>query len=91
MDLSDFVKQYLQIGGGFDRRVHLSQFGLSKSETEKVVSALDEDYQISRYLRLSKERDEALATFPSEARVYLINGYEVSHLSFHPDIQKLVA
>ncbi len=90
MDLATAVKKYLQIAGGFDRPVHLSQLGLSKADTEKIVSTLDEDYQISRYMLLSRERDEALASFPSDSRIYLINGYECSHLSFHPDVQKLL-
>ncbi len=90
MDLAAIVKKYLDASGGFDRPVHLSEFGLSKAETEKIISALDEDYQISRYMLLSRERDEALSSYPSDARVYLINGFEVSHLSFHPDIQKML-
>lgn len=90
MDLPTLVKKYLEIAGRFERPVHLSVFALAKADTEKIVAALDEDYQISRYVQLSRERDELLADFPREARVYLINGYEVSHLSFHPDIQKLL-
>lgn len=90
MDLPTLVKKYLEIAGAFERPVHLSEFGLSEAETEKMISALDEDYQISRYLLLTRERDEALASFPSDTRVYLINGYEVSHLSFQPGVQKLL-
>lgn len=90
MNLAEAVKKYLEIAGGFDRPVHLSAFGLSRSETEKTFSAWDEDYQISRYLLLSRERDEALEAFPSQARVFMINGYECTHLSFHSDIQNLL-
>ncbi len=90
MDLPILVKKYLEIAGAFERPVHLSEFGLSKAETEKMISALDEDYQISRYLLLTRERDQALASLPGDTRVYLINGYEVSHLSFQPGIEKLL-
>jgi len=90
MDLATLVKKYLELAGGFGRPVHLSEFGLSKVETEKIISAFDEDYQISRYLLLSRERGEALASFPADARIYLINGYEVTHISLQPDIQKLL-
>lgn len=90
MDLATAVKKYQAIAGGFDRPIHLSEFGLSKVETEKIIAAWDEDYQISRFMLLSRERDEALASFPPDARVYLINGYECSHVSFHSDIQKLL-
>ena len=90
MDLASLVGKYLEIAGGFGRPVHLSQFGLGKAETEKAIAALDEDYQISRYLLLSRERDEELTLFPPDARVFLISGFESTHLSFHPDIQKLL-
>ncbi len=90
MDLATAVKKYMEMAGGFERPVHLSLLGLPKDETEKIISAWDEDYQISRYMLLSRERDEALVSYPSEARVYLINGYECSHVSFHSDIQKVL-
>ena len=90
MDLASAVRKYLEVAGGFDRPVHLSAFGLSKEETETAVSVWDEDYQISRYMLVSRERDEALESFPAESRVYLINGFECTHLSFHSDIQKLL-
>ena len=90
MDLASLVKKYRELAGGFGRSVHLSKFGLSKAETERLISAFDEDYQISRYLALSRERDEALATYPAEARLYKINDFEVSHLSFDAGIEKLL-
>jgi hypothetical protein len=90
MDLASLVKKYLEIAGGFGRSVHLSEFGLSKAETEQLISALDEDYQISRYMVLSRERDEALATYPAEARIYKINDFEVSHVSFDAGVEKLL-
>ena len=68
----------------------MSNFGLAKVEMEKIISGLDEDYQISRYMLLSRERDEALEAFPIEARIYLINGFECSHVTFHSGIQKLL-
>jgi hypothetical protein len=89
MDLAWTVKKYLEVSGGFGRAVHLSMFGLSKAETEMAFSALDEDYQISRYMLLSRESNEALSSYPTDSRVYLINQFEVTHVSFQPDIQKL--
>jgi hypothetical protein len=90
MNLAAGVKRYLDVAGGFDRPLHLSQLGLDKAETERIVSAWDEDYQISRYMLLSREREEELAAFPPDQRVYLINGFECTHLIFHPDIQTLL-
>ncbi len=90
MNLAAGVKRYLEVAGEFGRPVHLSQFRLPKAEIEKLVSAWDEDYQISRYLMLSREDDGELTSFPPEARVFLINGFECTHLAFNPGIQKLV-
>ena len=90
MDLAAAVQRYLEVAGGFGQPLHLSQLGLPKAETEKLISAWDEDYQISRYFLLSRERDADLESFPADQRVYLINGYECTHLSFHADVQKLL-
>ena len=90
MNLAALVAKYVEAAGGFGRPVHLSFLGLPKAETEKIISAFDEDYQVSRYLLLSRERDELLSPFPPDARVYLINGLECSHLSFQPDVRKLL-
>jgi len=90
MDLAAAVRKYLEVTGGFDRSMHLFEFGLSRAETEEAFSAWDEDYQISRYMVLSRERDEELASFPPDARVFLINGFECTHLSFHASIETLL-
>jgi hypothetical protein len=90
MDLASLVKKYLEIAGGFGRPVHLSEFGLPRAEMERLLSAFDEDYQISRYMLLSRERDEALSSYPAEARVYRINDFEVSHVSFEAGVEKLL-
>lgn len=90
MNLGSAISKYLEIAGGFDRWAHLSQFGLPREETETIFSAWDEDYQISRYILLSRERDEALAAYPADRRVFLINGFECSHVSFHTAVQKLL-
>jgi hypothetical protein len=90
MDLAEFVKKYTELSGGFGLSVHLSEFGLCKAEMEKVISTFDDDYQISRYMVLSREPDEELVSYPSDARVYSINGFEVSHVSLAPGIQKLL-
>ncbi len=90
MDLAAAVAKYLALTGGFDRFLHLSQFGLPRAEIEQIISVWDEDYQISRYMRLSRERDEDLAAFSPDRRIFLVNGFECTHLAFHPDIQKLL-
>ncbi len=90
MNLAAGVKRYLEVAGGFDRPMHLSQFGLPKVEIEKFISGWDEDYQISRYMRLSREGGEGPTTSPPDQRFFLINGFECAHLTFYPDIQRLL-
>lgn len=90
MDLRTAVQLYLDATGGYDRPLHLSLFGLSKDEVEQLVSAWDEDYQISRYMLLSRERNETLGEYPADSRTFLINGFEVSHVSFREGIQQLL-
>jgi hypothetical protein len=86
MELATLVHRYLEIAGEFGRSVFLWQLGPGKDELERILSALDEDYQISRYMHLSRSCDPVAAG----PELYRINGFEYSHVSFHPEIQHLV-
>ena len=86
MDLATVVHRYLEIASEFGRPAPLSQFGLGKEELEGTISVLDEDYQISRYMHLSHPSDPVAAGH----EMYRINGFEYSHVSFHPGIRQLV-
>jgi len=90
MDLATLVTKYLEVAGEFERPIHVSRLGLSKAEAEHFLSALDEDYQISRYMVLSRQPDDVLAEFPPHSRIYLVNGFECSHLSLRAEIQKIL-
>jgi hypothetical protein len=87
MTLAEGVKKYLELAGEFGRPVALARLGLPKTETEKLVSTWDEDYQINRYMLLTVEAAEEPAR---ASQVYLINGFECSHITFQSDIQKLL-
>ncbi len=91
MDLAAAVKKYLELAGGFDRPLHLSQMGLTKPEVERIFSAWDEDYQISRFMVLSRAGDDELTSFPEDMRAFQINNYEYTHVSFRPGVQQLFA
>jgi len=91
VNLTDAVRTYLGLTGGFDRPLHLSQFGLGKNETERIFSAWDEDYQISRYMVLSREGEDMLGEYPDDVRVFHINGQESTHVRFRPGIQQFLA
>jgi len=89
MDLATVVKTYLELTGGFDLPLHLSRLGLPKPEVERIFSAWDEDYQISRFVLLS--RQENVGQHSEDLHVYSINGCEYTHLTFRPGIQQLFA
>jgi hypothetical protein len=90
MNLAELVTKYVEAAGGFGRPVHLSFLGLPRAATEKIVSAFDEDYQVSRYLLLTRESDDVLRSLPEHEQTYMINGLECSHLTLQPDVQKLL-
>ena len=47
MTLQQLVAKYQSIAGNFGVAVPLSAFGLSKAETEQLLTDYDEDYHIS--------------------------------------------
>lgn len=85
MNLRETVDKYLDIAGDFDRPVPLADFGLSREETERHFSTLDEDYHISRYLHLSKQQ---IGT-PS-ATAFHINGFPHTHVSIDAEIAEIL-
>jgi hypothetical protein len=85
MNLRETVDKYLDIADDFDRAVPLADFGLSREETERHFSTLDEDYHISRYLHLSNQQ----ATVPAAA-VYQINGFLHTHVSIDAEIAEVL-
>ena len=80
MTLRDLVEKYLAIAGGFAFLAPLADFGLERAEAERVFSALDEDYHISRYLHFSQVSGPA----------YNINGFEQTHISIDEEIQTVL-
>jgi len=78
--LRTVVERYTSLAGRAGAAVALTEFGLSREETEKLFSALDEDYHISRHLRFSK----------MEGRVYRISGEEVTHVAMDEAIANLL-
>jgi len=79
-ELRQIVDRYLALAGRFGPAVPLASFGLSGEETSRLFSALDEDYQISRYLKLSRQ---AGAEFS-------INGFPQTHVALDEAIRNLL-
>ncbi|HUO34696.1 MAG TPA: hypothetical protein VMU43_06875 [Candidatus Acidoferrum sp.] len=80
MRLREVVEKYLALGGGYGRSVALASFDLPPSDAERIFSAIDDDYQISRFLHFTNSSGEA----------YAINGYPQTHLTIDAGIQPLL-
>jgi hypothetical protein len=80
MTLRELVQKYLAIAGGFAFLASLADFGLDRGEVERVFSAYDEDYHISRFLHFSQVSGPA----------FLINGFEQTHISIDEEIQSIL-
>ncbi len=90
MQLKELVARYHELADGYDRAIHLSELGLPKEELERELSALEEDYQISRFLRLTRAPDDENRPRAGGAALYTINGYDYSHLAILPEIESLL-
>jgi hypothetical protein len=79
-ELRKIVTKYLALAGAMGRAVPLSAFGLPPEEATRLFSALDEDYQISRYLKLTRQSGVE----------YSINGFPQTHVAFDPAVETLL-
>jgi hypothetical protein len=79
-DLRAIVQRYKDLTAGFGQPVALKAFGLDTDETQKVFSAFDEDYQISRFFHFSCE----------EGQSYTISGELVTHVAIDAAINSLL-
>jgi hypothetical protein len=80
MTLRDIVEKYLAIAGGYAFLAPLADFGLERSEVERIFGAFDEDYHISRFLHFSEVSGPA----------YSINGFKQTHISIDEEIQSIL-
>jgi hypothetical protein len=85
MQLRELVAKYLELAGEFGKPVALAEFGLSREETERLFSALDEDYHISRFLAFSHPPPAV-----SQGQAYQINGFLQTHLSVLSGIREVL-
>jgi hypothetical protein len=78
--LRELVEKYLAAAGGYGKAVPISALGLGREEAERLFSALDEDYHISRYLHLQYAAGAS----------YTINGFPQTHVSLDLEIQTIL-
>lgn len=80
MTLREIVEKYLAIAGGFAFLAPLADFGMERGELERIFSAFDEDYHISRFMHFSQVSGPA----------YNIDGFEQTHISIDEEIQSIL-
>jgi len=80
LTLRELVDRYRSLTGGFGQPVPLSAFTLDQVETERLFSAYDEDYHISRFFHFIQERGTK----------YSVNGIPVTHVSLDAEIESLL-
>lgn len=80
MSLSELVRLYRLQAGDFGQPVALAAFQLSPTETERLFSAYDEDYHISRFFHFSE----------ASGQKFSINGFSATHVSLDAEIQSIL-
>lgn len=79
MQLSELVEKYLALGG-FGAAVPLANFNLGQKETERLFSAFDEDYHISRFFHFANVDGPA----------FTISGEPETHVSIDATIRDIL-
>ncbi len=80
MELRQLVDKYLAAAGGFGAAVPLTALGMPRAEAEKLLSALDDDYHISRFFHFTQGDGESFS----------INGFPQTHLAIDAAIQSIL-
>ena len=80
MDLRELVQKYIAAAGGYGKQIPLSALGTSREEMQQALSALDEDYHISRFFHFANAAGES----------FQINGFAQTHVSIDPEIQSIL-
>jgi hypothetical protein len=80
MNLREVVEKYLAAAGRYGNSATLASLGLSRQEVERVFSAFDEDYHISRFFHFRNDSGVSFA----------INGFPQTHVSIDAEIQTIL-
>lgn len=82
MTLQQLVAKYQSLAGGFGIAVPLTAFGLTKPETEQLLTDYDEDYHISRFFDFTDVE--------GNADKFHIDGVPATHLAIDTEIAKIL-
>lgn len=80
MQLHEVVEKYSAVAREFGEPVELARFGLSREDTEKLFSGLDEDYHISRFFHFTNGTGQA----------YTINEFPYTHVAIDAAILEIL-
>lgn len=80
MQLHEVVEKYSAVAGEFGEPVELARFGLSREETERLFSGLDEDYHISRFFHFTNGAGQA----------FTINEFPYTHVAIDAAILEIL-
>jgi hypothetical protein len=80
MTLQQLVAKYESLTGGFGVAIPLSAFGLTKAETEQLLTDYDEDYHISRFFNFTE----------ADGEKYHIDGVPATHLAIDAEISTIL-
>ena len=80
LSLQELYRVYARLAPKPGEPVPLAAFKLSVEETEKLFSAFDEDYHISRFFHFSE----------SDGQKYLIDGEKVTHVAIDSEISTIL-
>ena len=81
MPLSELVKRYVAMAGGYGKFMAISSLGLSRTEAEKAFDILDEDYHISRFFHFRDDGGD---------ETYQINGFPQTHFSIDSEVESIL-
>jgi hypothetical protein len=80
MTLREVIDKYLAVTGGYGVPVALSALGYSRQEVERIFSAFDEDYHISRYFHFER----------TAGADHNISGFPQTHVVIDGEIQSIL-
>lgn len=80
MPLRELVDRYISLAGDFGAKIPLSAFALAPAETERLFSAYEEDYHISRFFHFSAD----------EGTRFSINGFPATHVAIDAEIRSIL-
>jgi len=89
MNLNAAVQKYLAVTGAFGQPMPLTAFGLDREQTEAMLAAWEEDYQLHRHMELISAKEGPLeASTPAR---YFVGGIAYTGVVMQESIRTVIA